>query len=240
MADLKRDALQKAKDGLSPHPEIIAIQQKFSFPVACLVFAVIGLALGLTVARESKLAAFVVGTLIIFAYYIVMFLSESLTKGHYLNMYLSRWVPNILLGAFGIAALIWRARFIEGRLPFKISALAARLMERVGRHDPVRRARAATSGAAAGSNRRRSAGSSRPPVLVIRIPRLRLPEPGTAGSLHQPDLHPDRRAVLPGAARPLPHLHVPGPVRQDLQGAGNHGRGGPAARCTSRRSSCTT
>ena len=72
---------------MSPHPEIIAIQQKFSFPVACLVFGVIGLALGLTVAREGKLAAFVVGTLVIFAYYIVMFLSESLTKGHYLNMY---------------------------------------------------------------------------------------------------------------------------------------------------------
>ena len=46
---------------MSPHPEVIAIQQKFSFPVACLVFAVIGLALGLTVAREGKLAAFVVG-----------------------------------------------------------------------------------------------------------------------------------------------------------------------------------
>ena len=87
MAQLKQDALQKVKDGLSPHPEVIAIQQKFSFPVACLVFGVIGLALGLTVAREGKLAAFVVGTLIIFAYYIVMFLSESLTKGHYLNMY---------------------------------------------------------------------------------------------------------------------------------------------------------
>ena len=83
---------------MSAHPEVIAIQQKFSFPVACLVFALIGLALGLTVAREGKLASFVIGVLVIFAYYIVMFLSESLTKGHYLNMYLTRWMPNILLG----------------------------------------------------------------------------------------------------------------------------------------------
>jgi lipopolysaccharide export system permease protein len=68
---LKEDAARKVKDGLSPHPEIIAIQQKFSIPVACLVFAVIGLALGLTVAREGKLAGFVVGVLVIFSYYIL-------------------------------------------------------------------------------------------------------------------------------------------------------------------------
>ena len=80
---------------MSPHPEIIALQQKFSFPVACLVFGLIGLAVGLTVARDGKLAGFVVGIVIIFAYYVVMFLSESLTKGHYLNPHLSRWVPNI-------------------------------------------------------------------------------------------------------------------------------------------------
>ena len=52
---------------MSPHPEIIQIQQKFSIPVACFVFAVIGLALGLTVARDGKLAGFVVGIAVIFA-----------------------------------------------------------------------------------------------------------------------------------------------------------------------------
>jgi LPS export ABC transporter permease LptG/LPS export ABC transporter permease LptF len=178
MAQLKQDAAQKAKDGLSPHPEVIAIQQKFSFPVACLVFGVIGLALGLTVAREGKLAAFVVGTLIIFAYYIVMFLSESLTKGHYLNMYLSRWVPNILLGLFGIAALIWRSRFIEGRLPFRIPALPARIAARFRREDPARPTLGAAVATPASPNRPRPSGRQRPPVLVIRIPRLSLPSPG--------------------------------------------------------------
>ena len=101
----RRTRALKVAKGLSPHPEVIAIQQKFSFPVACLVFALIGLALGLTVAREGKLASFVIGVVVIFAYYIVMFLSESLTKGHYLNMYLTRWMPNIVLGLFGVAAL---------------------------------------------------------------------------------------------------------------------------------------
>src|SRR5688572_28349973 len=51
IAQLSVDADLKRTKGLSAHPEVIAIQQKFSFPMACPVFALIGLALGLTVAR---------------------------------------------------------------------------------------------------------------------------------------------------------------------------------------------
>ena len=181
IAQLREDADVKRTKGMSAHPEVIAIQQKFSFPVACLVFALIGLALGLTVAREGKIASFVIGVLVIFAYYIVMFLSESLTKGHYLNMYLTRWMPNILLGLFGVAALIWRARFIDGRLPISTDGVT-RLIERV-------RARWQHQGAAAsGQEIARTAplpAAGRParargaaPVLVIRLPRVRFPAPG--------------------------------------------------------------
>ena len=99
IAELRAEAARKAREGISPHPEIIALQQKFSFPVACLVFGIIGLALGMTVARDGKLAGFVVGVVVIFAYYVVMFMAESLTKGQYLNAHLSRWVPNLILGA---------------------------------------------------------------------------------------------------------------------------------------------
>ena len=62
IAELRVDGEEKIRAGHSKHPEVMAIQQKFSFPVACLVFGVIGVALGMTVARDSKLAGFVVGT----------------------------------------------------------------------------------------------------------------------------------------------------------------------------------
>jgi LPS export ABC transporter permease LptG/LPS export ABC transporter permease LptF len=186
ITQLRHDAAAKVKNGLSPHPEVIAIQQKFSFPVACLVFAVIGLALGLTVAREGKLAGFVVGIIVIFAYYIVMFLSESLTKGHHLNMYVTRWVPNVVLGVFGVIALVWRARRVEGRLPFNLPTIAGVAFEWVSRL--AARTKTAASAAplmqaqpgaeAAPVHRRKPGAVPRPPVLVIRIPRLRLPSPG--------------------------------------------------------------
>ena len=167
--ELREDAAKKVKAGVSPHPEIIALQQKFSFPVACLVFGLIGLALGLTVARDGKLAGFVVGVVVIFAYYVVMFLAESLTKGHYLNAHLSRWVPNIVLGAFGVAALVWRARVTSARLPFTLPVRFARTPRepRVAESREVREAPAQPQ-------------SARPKgvVLVIRVPRVAAPAPG--------------------------------------------------------------
>ena len=96
----------------------MAIHAKFSIPAACIVFAVIALALGLRVARDGKLGGFVVGIGVIFAYYIVMFLAESLAKGHRIPAEYARWVPNLLLGPFGIVALVWRTRHAEGRIPF--------------------------------------------------------------------------------------------------------------------------
>ncbi len=135
ISDLRKDGVTKLQGGLSPHPEIYSIQQKFSIPAACFVFAIIGLALGLTVSRDGKLGGFVIGVMVIFAYYMVMFLAEAQTKGHYraleearllesasfLNAQLTRWWPNILLGAFGIAALVWRSRFSERQFPIGLS-----------------------------------------------------------------------------------------------------------------------
>ena len=138
----------KIKNGISPHPEIITIQQKFSIPVACLVFALVGLALGMSVARDGKLAGFVVGIAVIFAYYIVFLLAESLTKGYYANpeavkaggrfmaAHLARWMPNIMLGLFGLAALIWRARYTEGGLPLRVPDAVASPVRLVATEPP--------------------------------------------------------------------------------------------------------
>jgi len=171
--ELRQDIESKVKGGISPHPEIMQIEQKFSIPAACFVFGVIGLALGLTVARDSKLAGFVVGIAVIFAYYIVMFLAEAYVKGYYaagqpahshVVAHLARWVPNILLGVLGILALVWRARFSERQLPISLPFGLPRL--------PAR-----WTGAAPPAGR--PAGVRNPKVVVVlRLPAMRMPGPG--------------------------------------------------------------
>ena len=59
----------------------MALHRKFSLPAACLVFSVIGLALGLQQARGGKLAAFVPGIAVIFAYYIIQYQGQQMAKG---------------------------------------------------------------------------------------------------------------------------------------------------------------
>ncbi len=192
IAELRADAAAKLrnKPPYSPHPELVKIQQKFSIPAACFVFAFIGLALGLTVARDGKLGGFVIGVVVIFAYYIVLFLADAQTRGHYhqiedagqlgaasfLNAQLSAWWPNIVLGIFGVAALIWRSRYSERSLPMTIPVFIPERLQ-------TRWSRAASPGSARGSGAAAGAGARRKVVVVVRIPRFRIP--GQPGLLDQ-------------------------------------------------------
>ena len=179
VAALREQAQTKLANHFPAHQEIIAIQQKYSFPAACIVFGIIGVALGLSVARDGKMAGFVVGIGVIFAYYILLYLAESFTKGFYSHptegwtqpqivAQLARWVPNIVLLPFGVFALIWRARWAEGRIPFRS---IVRLQNVAGAWLNRRRQ-------AAGSERSSASGADhleprrRRVIVVIRVPRL--------------------------------------------------------------------
>ena len=194
VADLRsewRAKLERKEGALSPHPEIIYIHQKFSIPLACMVFAVIGLALGLSSAREGKMGAFVIAFAVVFAYYAVMEIATAQTRGHYraieaaralhgasfLNAHLARWWPNIVMGLFGLAALIWRARYAHRGLPTSLPISLPR---------PWRRPAAATAAGERGARsaaplapgRAAATSDARRVVVVIRLPRLRMPGPG--------------------------------------------------------------
>jgi LPS export ABC transporter permease LptG/LPS export ABC transporter permease LptF len=188
VAELRADWATKMarKEGaLSPHPEIIFIQQKFSIPAACLVFAIVGLALGLSSAREGKMGAFVIGFLVVFAYYAVMEIAASQTRGHYreielsgrlheasfLNAHLARWWPNIVLGIFGICALVWRARFAHRGLPTSLPISLPRLTS-------LWEKRAPAAGSQSAMTRSQATPRRRNVVVVVKLPRLRLPGPG--------------------------------------------------------------
>lgn len=105
--------------GQSPHNPIMEIHKKFSIPVACFVFALLGLALGVSNRKDGKLASFVLGIGVIFIYYVIMFTAQAMTKGKLVPAWLSMWLPNILLGLMGIWLLVSRTRGVERplRLP---------------------------------------------------------------------------------------------------------------------------
>ncbi len=84
------------------------IQMKYSIPVACFVFAFMGLGLGVSSSRGGKLAAFALGSGVVFVYYIIMFQTRSLAMGNRIPGGLAAWLPNILLGPAGAIILCAR------------------------------------------------------------------------------------------------------------------------------------
>lgn len=164
--ELNAKAQEMSARGVSPHNQIMEIHKKFSIPVACFVFAVLGLALGASSRKDGKLAAFVLGIGVIFAYYIVMYGGEALAKGFWLPAWLAMWLPNFLLGAAGIVMLASRSR--SAGSPIRIS-LPIWLTRR-----PSTSTAAPADGAAGPV-----AAAPRPGrvVIVLKVPQFSLPGP---------------------------------------------------------------
>jgi LPS export ABC transporter permease LptF/LPS export ABC transporter permease LptG len=169
IAELREQAAMLAGRNLPHHNYIIEIHKKFSIPVACLVFVIIAVALGVTNRREGKLASFVLGIGVIFIYYVIMFGAHAMAKGALIPAWTAMWIPNILLGGAGIALLVSRSRGVGQTLRLRLPAMPQFWPARAA---AVRRA-SARPGASA------TAAGSKPQgtVLVIRIPQFDIPRP---------------------------------------------------------------
>lgn len=169
--DLAAQAALLEAQGASPHNPIMEIHKKFSVPVACFVFALLGLALGASNRKDGKLAAFVLGIAVIFAYYVIMFTGEALVKGFWIAPWVAMWAPNILLGAAGVFLLARRARSADQ--PIRISLPRWLARRKPGNREPGagnREPAAAAPGSPIPAPGARA-------VLVIRIPQFDLPRP---------------------------------------------------------------
>ena len=117
---LQEEAIRMESLGLSPHRPIMEIHRKFSIPVACFVFVLIGLGLGVTSRKDGRLASFALGIAVIFTYYVIMYGSEAMAKGGLVSPHLAMWLPNLALGLLGLVLVVWRSGSVERRvaLPF--------------------------------------------------------------------------------------------------------------------------
>jgi LPS export ABC transporter permease LptG/LPS export ABC transporter permease LptF len=136
------------------------IHKKFSIPFACFVFGVLGLGLGIRNRREGRSWGFVASLAIIFVYYLVIDIGESMANNGRLSPMLGMWAPNLILGAFAIVLLLRAAREAGGSLP-SLGSLLPSGWRRPGTKSPP------------------SAKARSRPVVVVRIPRFSIRFPNT-------------------------------------------------------------
>jgi LPS export ABC transporter permease LptG/LPS export ABC transporter permease LptF len=166
IADLRRTIVdaEKRGDTILGYNSRFMIQYKFSFPVACCVLALIGLALGFSNRKDGKLASFVIGISVSFVYYVLLYMARAAAIGGVMSPDFAPWIPPTVLGVAGVALLLWRARSTDR--PILITL-------------PLRRASAELSGGSGLTIPMSAlpAPVSRPAkvVFVIRVPHFSLP-----------------------------------------------------------------
>ncbi len=74
----------------------VRIQEKIALPFVCLVFALIGAAIGIKPQNSSKGTSFGICVGLIFTYYLLSFISSSMGVRGVLSPFLAAWLPNIL------------------------------------------------------------------------------------------------------------------------------------------------
>jgi LPS export ABC transporter permease LptF/LPS export ABC transporter permease LptG len=163
IAELKAEMADLRKQNIYPHNQIMAWQKKYSIPAACVAFMLIALGMGVSHRRDGRLAAFVLGIGVVFVYWILMYMSESIAKAGllpYWFVWLAMWVPNIVIGLWGMVLIVKKLRGPEQAsmrfvLPF------------------VRRGERS----AAAKNGSASARRGTRVVVVIKIPHIAFPRP---------------------------------------------------------------
>ncbi len=84
----------------------VSIQNKYSVPFACVVFGLVGSAVGIRPQRTGKATSFGVSIVIIFGYYLLSFITAAMGEAGVISPFVAGWLPlSIGLGA-GIFLLI--------------------------------------------------------------------------------------------------------------------------------------
>ncbi|WP_089126268.1 LptF/LptG family permease [Tolypothrix sp. NIES-4075] len=88
----------------------IRIQQKFALPFVCLVFGLVGAAMGTIPQRTGRGTSFGISVIVIFSYYLFGFITSALGEANVLSPFMAAWLPDFIGLGTGIFLLMRAAR----------------------------------------------------------------------------------------------------------------------------------
>jgi len=113
-SELREEIHASVEDGRKSNMLKLTLSKKFSLPITCLLFAMLGAPLGINSSRSGKSGAYLISALGILTYYILLNTVINLARLGKINPYFSVWIPNIILLAIALF-MIWKT---QRELPF--------------------------------------------------------------------------------------------------------------------------
>jgi len=95
----------KRAQGTPVTAELVEYHRKFAIPFACVVFGLIAMPLGIQPARAVRSRGFAVSLVVIFTYYMLLSIGQGFAEQGRVPPVVGLWLPNIVLGALGLAFL---------------------------------------------------------------------------------------------------------------------------------------
>ena len=81
----------------------LRIQQKIALPFVCLIFGLVGAAVGARPGRTSRATSFGISIVVIFSYYLLYFIIDAMGQAGALSPWMAAWLPTMVcLGAGGL------------------------------------------------------------------------------------------------------------------------------------------
>ncbi len=125
-AELRATIAELAAQGDPGYLARLMYQQKIALPMTCPILALIGLALGASTRKDGKLASFVLGFVVIFFYYLLLYSFRAVALGGRFSPEWAPWVPNIIMGAASVLLLARRERLADQPIRLNLPAFGRR------------------------------------------------------------------------------------------------------------------
>jgi lipopolysaccharide export system permease protein len=110
LTDLRRTIAARTAAGENPAEELLELHRKFSIPFACVVFGLLGTALGIQPVRAVRSRGFALSLAATFCYYLFLTGGETLAKNGSVNAAIALWLPNVVFGGAGLYLFVSNAR----------------------------------------------------------------------------------------------------------------------------------
>lgn len=102
---LYQTLIKKNKIGKQTPQEWVEFHLKFALPVSCLIFTLLGAALGVQPLRQRQANPLGACAVVIIGYYVILSIATSIAMNNTLSPALAAWLPNIVMGSLTVYIL---------------------------------------------------------------------------------------------------------------------------------------